>query len=556
MNSQQDELVFVPLGGLGEIGMNAALYGFGRQGARKWILVDCGLSFAGPDLPGVDLVMPDLTFIEKMRKDLLALVITHAHEDHIGAVAELWPRLRCPVYATRFAADLLEQRRLAEENAPKVDLRIFEPGDDLELGPFRIEPVRMAHSIPESAALAIRTPLGLVFHTGDWKIDPEPVAGWTTDEARLRAIGDEGVLALVCDSTNVMRDGESPSERQVGEELTRLIEAAPHRVVVTTFASNVARMRSVGLAAAQTGRSVVLVGRAMEKVATVARQNGYLEGVPGFLSMEAFSSLPREKVVVLATGSQGEPRAAMARVAEDEHPAVRLAPGDQVIFSSRPIPGNERGINAIINNLTRQGVRVLTDRDGLVHVSGHPRRAEVKRLYGWLRPKTAVPAHGEAMHLYAHADLAREAGVERALVAMNGDAVLLAPGAPAIVDQVAHGRLLLDGNVLVKPEDEALQTRRKLAFSGVISVGIALTSKGELAGDPDVVIAGVPSRMRDGRALDEIVDKAVFETLDSLPRARRRDADDVSVAVERAVRNTVRAAWGKRPQVHVLVMQV
>ncbi len=556
MSEKQDELVFVPLGGLGEIGMNAACYGFGPAGRRKWILVDCGLSFAGPDLPGIDLVMPDLTFIEKMKKDLLALIITHAHEDHIGAVAELWPRLGCPVYATQFAADLLETRRLGEDGAPKVDLRIFAPGDRLHLGPFDIEPVRMAHSIPESAALCIRTALGNVLHTGDWKIDLTPVAGWTTDEKRLREIGDEGVLALVCDSTNIMRDGESPSETDVGAELTKIIADAPGRVVVTTFASNVARVRSAALAAAACGRTVVVVGRSMDRVSQVARQNGYLDGVADFASADSYANIPRDKVVVLATGSQGEPRAAMSRIAEDEHPSVRLAAGDRVIFSSRPIPGNERPINAIINSLVRQGVEVITDRHGLVHVSGHPRRAEVKRLYEWLRPQIAIPAHGEPLHLHEHAKFAREQGVSKTIVASDGDVIVLAPGNPAIVDKAPHGRRVMDGNVLIAPEDEAIRARVRLSFSGVISVGIAITSKGELAGDPDVVIAGIPLRTRDGRDMGEIVDKAIFETLDNLPRSRRRDADDVSVAVERSVRNTVRGVWGKRPNVHVLVMQI
>ena len=556
MTRHQDELVFVPLGGLGEIGMNAALYGFGPPRRRKWILVDCGLAFAGPDLPGVDLIMPDLAFIEGMRQDLLALIITHAHEDHVGAIAQLWPRLRCPVYATQFAADLLETRRLGEEGAPDVDIRVYAPGDPLLLGPFAIEPVRMAHSIPESVALAIRTDAGLVLHSGDWKIDPTPIAGWATDEARLRAIGDEGVLALISDSTNILRPGESPSETDVGSELGKIIADAPGRVVVTTFASNVARMRSVALAAAQAGRTCVVVGRAMERVSQVARQNGYLDGVPDFLPAESFANLPREKLVLLATGSQGEPRGAMARIAEEEHPNVKLTKGDTVIFSARPIPGNEREIGGIINKLVRQGLRVLTDRDALVHVSGHPRRDEVRRLYEWLRPKIAIPAHGEALHLYTHADFAREMGVEKAIVAMNGEAVVLGPGVPAIVDEVPHGRMLLDGNVLVRSDDEAVRQRRKLAFSGVISIGVALTSKGEFAGDPDVLIAGIPARARDGRAMDEIVDKAVFETLDNLPRARRRDPDDVAVALERSVRNTVRGVWGKRPQVHVLVMPV
>lgn len=556
MTRQLDELVFAPLGGLGEIGMNAALYGFGPPRRRKWILVDCGLAFAGPDLPGIDLVMPNLGFIESMRQDLLALIVTHAHEDHVGAIAQLWPRLRCPVYATQFAADLLETRRLGEEGAPDVDIRVYAPGDQLLIGPFAIEPVRMAHSIPESVALAIRTDVGLVVHSGDWKIDPTPVAGWATDEARLRAIGDEGVLALISDSTNILRPGESPSETDVGAELGKIIAEAPGRVVVTTFASNVARMRSVAEAAARAGRTVVIVGRAMERVAQVARQNGYLDGVPDFLPADSFANLPREKIVLLATGSQGEPRGAMARIADEEHPSVKLAKGDTVIFSARPIPGNEREIGGIINKLVRHGLRVLTDRDALVHVSGHPRRDEVRRLYEWLRPKVSIPAHGEALHLYTHADFAREMGVERAIVAMNGDVVVLAPGVPAIVDEAPHGRLLLDGNVLVSSDDEAVRARRKLSFAGIISIGVALTSKGELAGDPDVLIAGIPSRARDGRSMDEIVDKAVFETLDNLPRARRRDPDDVAVALERSVRNTVRGVWGKRPQVHVLVMQV
>ena len=556
MTRHQDELVFVPLGGLGEIGMNAALYGFGPPRARKWILVDCGLAFAGPDLPGIDLIMPDLTFIEGMRKDLLALIITHAHEDHVGAIAQLWPRLRCPIYATQFAADLLVARRLGDEGAPDVDMRIYAPGDQLVIGPFAIEPVRMAHSIPESIALAIRTDAGLVVHSGDWKIDPTPVAGWATDEARLRQLGDEGVLALISDSTNILRPGESPSETDVGLEIGKIIEDAPGRVVVTTFASNVARMRSVGLAAARANRTVVVVGRAMERVSQVARQNGYLDGVPEFMPANSFANLPRDKMVLLATGSQGEPRGAMARIADDDHPTVKLSKGDTVIFSSRPIPGNEREIGGIINKLVRQGLRLITDRDALVHVSGHPRRDEVRRLYEWLRPKIAVPAHGEALHLYTHADFARDMGVEKAIVAMNGDVVLLGPGTPAIVDEVPHGRMLLDGNVLVRSDDEAVRARRKLAFAGVISIGVALTSKGELAGDPDVMMAGLPARARDGRSMDEIIDKAVFETIDNLPRGRRRDPDDGATAIERSVRNTVRGVWGKRPEVHVLVMPV
>lgn len=556
MTEAVGELVFAPLGGLGEIGMNAALYGYGSFGRRKWLLVDLGLAFAGPDIPGVDLVLPDLSFIEKLKKDLVALVITHAHEDHIGAIADLWPRLECPVYATRFAAGLLEAKRLAEPGAPNVPITIVQPGEKIALDPFSVEYVPMAHSIPESTALAIRTPAGLVLHTGDWKIDSNPVVGWSTDEARLRALGDEGVLALVCDSTNIMRSGESPSEADVAKTLRELIAGAPGRVAVTTFASNVARLRSVAEAALAANRVVIVVGRAMARVAAVARECGYLDGVPEFLSADAYAQFDRDKVVVLATGSQGEPRAALARMAQDDHPAVRLAPGDKLIFSSRTIPGNERPVNSIINAMIDQGIEVITDRTHLVHVSGHPRRSEVLRMYEWTRPKIAVPAHGEALHLTEHMEFARSLNVERAMRVRNGDVARLAPGPPGLVDHIAVGRLFKDGDILIGSDDEAIATRRRLAFAGVISVGLALTTRGELAGDPDVVLTGLPKRTQDGRAMDQIVDKILFETIDALSRPRRRDPDSVADAVERAIRAGVRNVWGKKPIVHVLVMQV
>ncbi len=551
-----DELVFAPLGGLGEIGMNAALYGFGPKKARKWILVDLGVAFAGPDLPGVDLIMPDLAFVETIRKDLLALVITHAHEDHVGAIASLWPKLRCPVYASPFTAGLLEARRLGEPGAPKVDLRIVLQGARFDLGPFSIEYVPMSHSIPESSALAIRTPLGTVLHSGDWKLDPTPVVGLPTDEARLRAIGEEGVLALISDSTNILREGQSPSETQVAAALADIIGKAKRRVVVTTFASNVARLRSVAEAGQAAGRSIVIAGRAMERCVAVARECGYLDGLAPFLSQSTYGNLPADRMLLLATGSQGEPRAAMARIANDDHPEIKLNKGDLAIFSSRAIPGNEKSVNEVINGLIEQGVDVITDRDGLVHASGHPRRGEVAKLYSWLKPQVAIPAHGEAMHLQAHAEFAREQGVQHVQIVRNGELMLLAPGEPGVIDKVAHGRVYRDGDVLIASNDESLKARRGLAIAGIISVGIALNSKGEMAGEADVVMAGLPAKTRDGKSMDDVVDEAIFGAFDSLPRAKRRDPDSVSTAIERAVRNTVRNVWGKRPTVHVLVMPV
>jgi ribonuclease J len=557
MASPQDELVFLPLGGLGEIGMNAALYGFGPETERQWILVDCGMGFGGEEqLPGIDVVYPDLRFIEEERHNLLGIFITHAHEDHIGALVEMWPRLRAPVYATRFAVGLLETRRLSEPNAPKVNLKEIAPGQRLKIGPFDIEYVPVAHSIPESNALAIRTPHGLVVHTGDWKIDNTPYLGSLTSEEAFRALGDEGILALVCDSTNVVREGESPSEADVARNLARLIKDAPHRVAITTFASNVGRMRSVAEAARECGREVIVVGRAMDRVVEVAKECGYLEGLPEFRSAESFGYMPRDKVVALLTGSQGEPRAALARIAQDEHPDIALSSGDRVIFSSRAIPGNEKAVGSIINSLIEQGIEIITDRTELVHVSGHPRRGELAQMYKWTRPRIAIPAHGEALHLAEHEKFARAQGVPEVVRAKNGTLVRLSPGKAEIVDNVPAGRLYRDGNIVIPAGERALPERRKLAFAGIVTVAIAINDRGDIAGDPVVDAMGLPEKNRDGRDMTDIVADAVADLLDGLSKAKRRDPEAVENAVHRAVRAAVNQEWGKKPACHVLVIEV
>src|SRR5579872_6187842 len=459
--SEASELVFVALGGLGEIGMNAALYGFGPARRRKWLMVDCGVSFAGDDLPGIDLILPDIAFIEKAKRDLVGIVITHAHEDHIGALIDLWPRLEAPVYATRFAAGLLEARRLSEPGAPDIPIEVLDQGARVTIGPFDVEFIPVAHSIPESCSLAIRTLAGLVVHTGDWKIDATPLVGAPTDEARFKALGDEGVLALICDSTNVLREGESPSEADVAKSLAALVAKAKGRVLVTAFASNVARLRAAAEAGLANGRQVLVMGRAMERVIAVARECGYLSGVPAFLGMDHFDRLPRDKILALATGSQGEPRAAMARIAVDEHPAASLAPGDTAIFSSRAIPGNEKAVSRIINGLILQGVEVVTDRTNLVHVSGHPRRAELAKIYAWTRPKIAVPAHGEALHLAEHAAFAKAQGVANVVRARNGDIILLDAEQAGVVGEVETGRRYKDGEIVLETGDDCIAQRRK-----------------------------------------------------------------------------------------------
>ncbi len=554
-SASTDQLVFVPLGGLGEIGMNAALYGLGRGKGSEWLMVDVGVSFGGPDTPGVDLVLPDIAFAEKERKNLAGIIITHAHEDHFGALATLWPRLGAPVYMTEFAAGLLEIRRLQEPGAPKIPITIVKQGDRVKVGGFDVEFIPVAHSIPESCALAIRTRVGTVLHTGDWKTDPTPVVGKPTDDKRLREIGDEGVLAMVADSTNIFRDGTSPSEADVAVALTELIRNAPGRVAVTTFASNVARMRSVAEAALACGREVVCIGRAMDRVVQVATELGMLKGLPPFRSLDSYGYLPPDKVVALLTGSQGEARAALARVARNEHPEVTLSPGDRVVFSSRTIPGNEKEVGEIINNLYRQGIEVITDRTHLVHVSGHPRRAEMKQLFEWVRPKVAIPAHGETAHLSEHAAFARSLGVPQVIRAFNGDVVRLT-GEAAVVDHVQSGRIFKDGSLLIPANDRTLQDRRKLSFAGIVSVAVAIDERGTLMSDAEVRTAGLPVKTGDGQNFDAFVLETAEDLLDNLPKKKLQDPEAVRQILERGLRNAIAQEWDKKPMIHALVTLV
>jgi len=556
MAGSSGELVFAPLGGVGEIGMNLSIYGLGDRRRRTWLAVDVGVSFASEDnLPGIDLVLPDIRYLVEERNNVTGIVLTHAHEDHFGALLDLWPKLRVPVYATPFTAALLVAKRLGEPGAPDIPINIVQLGSRFNVGPFDIELVSMAHSIPESNGLIIRTPLGAVLHTGDWKLDPTPVVGSPTDEAKLRALGDAGCLALIGDSTNAVRDGRSPSEADVAKTLADLIRNAPARVAVTTFASNVARIRAVADAARQTGREVVVVGRAMDRVVQVARETGYLDGVQDFRSMEVYGHLPPDKVVALCTGSQGEPRAALARIAEDEHPEVALSRGDRVIFSSRPIPGNEKAIGRVINGLINQGVEVITERTQLVHVSGHPRRAELEEMIGWVKPETVIPVHGEALHLSEHAALARRLG-RRVLLCRNGDLVQIAPGAPSIVDEVPAGRLYKDGSLLIDAQTRTVADRKRLGFAGIVSVALAMTDKGQLAANPEIELIGVPEKGRDGEIMADVAYEAATETFESLPRPRRRDPDSVAEAVRRGVRAALAQRWGKKPLVYVHVLEV
>jgi ribonuclease J len=548
-----DELVFVPLGGVGEIGMNFALYGFGPANRREWIIVDCGVTFATPETPGIDLVLPDTRFIESELDRLRGMVITHAHEDHYGAVLDLWPKLDVPVWMTPFTAGLLEAKRVSEPGAPKVSVSVFHAGEVFTVGPFRIEAVAVNHSIPEPVSLAITSPAGTVIHTGDWKIDPGPTIGPMIDESRFRAIGSAGVLALVCDSTNAMREGESPSEKEVGASLAELIRKAAGRVAITTFSSNVGRIRAVAEAARDAGRDVLVMGRSLKRVIDVASDLGYLDGLPPFIDEAEYALIPRERLVILCTGSQGEPRAALAKLARDELKTISLAPGDTVIFSSRVIPGNEKAVIAIRNGLIDQGVRVIEDSDALVHVSGHPRRGELRRMYEWVRPTIAVPVHGEAAHLVAHGSLAAEAGVPQVAQVRDGDMLRLFPGPAEIIDQVPFGRVYKDGLLIGSEEEMGIRERRKLSFAGHVVVNVVLDERYDLAGDPDIVSLGVAKTDAAGRRLDDAMLDAAIGAVESIPRQRRKDLDLVSEAVRRAVRSAANEIWGKKPVVTVFV---
>ena len=547
MSQSANDLAFLPLGGTGEIGMNLNLY----RCNGNWLAVDCGIGFGGAAHPEVDVMMPDPVFIAERRDKLVGLVITHAHEDHIGAVAWLWPQLRCPVYATPFAAAVL-RRKLGEVGlVNQVKLHTIKTGGSFELAPFKLQFIPVAHSIPEAQALAIRTPFGNILHTGDFKLDPDPLVGPRSDEAALTAFGDEGVLAMVCDSTNAMVEGHSGSEADVRRIMTALIKTLKGRLAVTCFASNVARFETVALAAKAAGRSVALVGRSLRNIDAAARECGYLSGVPPFLSEDEANDIDDDHLMLICTGSQGEARSALARIAQDQHPRIELGEGDTIIFSSRIIPGNERAIHGMQDALVRRGVRVMTDDDHMVHVSGHPARDELRRLYKIVRPKFSVPVHGEWRHLAAHAALAQEAGVPAVLME-DGDILSLA-GEPSVIDSAPVGKLVVDGTRLVPLNGTVMGARRKMLFNGVVVASIAVDEAGKLRGKPRLSAPGLfdPDDKEALRITAELAD-----ALADLPPATRRDDAALAEAARAALRRSMGKRLQKRPVVDVHLLRV
>ncbi len=543
----KNELIFLPLGGSGEIGMNVNLYGT----AGKWIMVDLGMTFSDPAYPGVDLVLPDLGFIEKRRKDLLAVVLTHGHEDHIGAIPYLVEDLGVPLYATKFTAGLIAKKLQEEGILDEIEINIVEENTDFSIGPFGLTYIPLAHSILEGNALLIETPHGKVFHTGDWKLDDKPVTGDPTTPAELRAIGDEGILALVGDSTNVFNPRASGSETDVRAGLEEVIREEDGRVVVTTFASNVARLKTVGEIAKATNRQLCLVGRSMHRMLEVAQANDYLLDFPKPIREEAAMDLPRDQVLILCTGTQGEPRAALSRIAEGSHPRIKLERGDTVVYSSKEIPGNEVGIGVVQNALATAGVKIVTERQAHVHVSGHPGIPELEKMYDWIRPEISIPVHGERRHMEAHARLAERVGVPHQVVPMNGTAIRLAPGKPEIVSYEEHGRLVLDGDVIVPADGDTIVGRRRLQQNGWI--GVTLVMKGaKLAADPVFQIEGVPVEEERVEFHDELVDAAKG----AVKKAGSKSDDDLAEAVRVAVRRMAREWTGKKPLTKVSTVRL
>ncbi len=549
-NHDPDALYFLPLGGSGEIGMNLNLYGYRGQ----WLIVDCGVTFGEEEhSPGVDVIMADPAFIVERRDSLLGIVATHAHEDHIGAIPYLWPQLQCPIWATPFTASLLRTKLVEARLADKVKIHIVPMSGRFEIGPFDLELVTLTHSIPEPNAVVIRTSAGTVLHTGDWKLDPEPLVGEVTDETRLTEIGDEGVLAIVCDSTNALRPGSTRSEGELRESLSELIGRYEGRVAVACFASNVARLQTIAEAARTHDRDVALVGRSLWRMEKAARENGYLTDVPKFLTEDEIGYIPRDKLLMICTGSQGEPRAALARIARDDHPNVSLEQGDVVIFSSRIIPGNEKSIGRLHNALVRLGVEVVSEEDHFVHVSGHPSQDELVRMYQMIRPQVSIPVHGEMRHLLAHAQLARECQVPEALVIENGNLIRLDRNGGTLLDEFAVGRIAIDGKSLLPSRGAVLQQRRRVGSDGSVVATMVVDRRGWLAAPPQISLVGLAEATEAPAAA---LRDALNDAMEALPAPLRQDDNALRDLARRVLRRGLNERFGKRPLIDIQLVRL
>jgi ribonuclease J len=544
-----DGLYFLPLGGAGEIGMNLSLYG----AAGKWLMVDLGVTFPDDSMQGINVIMPDPTFIAERRDDLVGLVLTHGHEDHLGAIEYLWPQLQCPVYATPFTAALLRAKLAERDLAGKIRIIEVPLSGHIKLGPFEVEWISITHSIPESNCLLIRTAQGSALHTGDWKLDSAPMVGDVTDEPKLKALGSKDITAIMIDSTNALQPGRSGSEKDVREHFTKLFGRYNQRIIVTCFSSNVARLLSIYHAARAHGRDVALVGRSIWRIEAAARDTGYIPPEVVFLNEKEAGFLPRDKAVYICTGSQGEWRSALARLAADDHPELALEEGDTVIYSSREIPGNEKAISKVQNLLVQRHITIVTDKDEPVHVSGHPCREELVQMYQWVRPKVAVPVHGEARHQMENARIAASCQVPHSIIPKNGEMLKITNSGAEKIGEVQSGRWVLDGIRLRPLNDGALKDRQKMMRSGMAMVTVVLDQKGRLAVDPQISLKGFEGE--DATPLPNL-HSAIIRALEEMPKSQRLDDVAVQHTVKLALRRSLNEFYGKKPVTDVHVVRI
>ena len=551
----KDELLFCPLGGSGEIGMNMNLFGYGQPSDHKWIMVDIGVTFADDTIPGVDLIYPDPGFIVERKDNLLGIVLTHAHEDHIGAIAHLWPKLKCKIYATPFTAVLIREKFKEKHIDITNDLKIVELNGKVSLEPFDIEYITLTHSILEPNGLRIETPAGVILHTGDWKVDPNPLVGGEINSKRLKEIGKEGVLAMICDSTNVFSAGRSGSELDVRKNLLNIMSRLKKRIIITSFASNVARMESAFYCAEKTGRQISLVGRSMHRIYKAARQCGYLKNVIEPIDPREAKNISREKIVYLCTGSQGEPMGAMMRISNYTHPDIMIEKNDAVIFSSKIIPGNEKKLYKLHNQLVKEGIEVISEESEFVHVSGHPNREDLKDMYNWVKPECIIPVHGEHRHMIEHVKFAKEMQIKNTVLVENGDIVKIAPGGkPAVYDKAPHGRLYVDGSVSIEEDGQSIKDRRNISNNGFMDVTIIISSNGNIIKDPLLTIRGLP--IYDSEEFKFGLQEKIFEASKTFSLTNKKQESNLIDAIKVTCRKYSREKTGKKPLTNINLVRV
>ena len=551
----KEELLFCPLGGSGEIGANMNLYAYGKENDHKWIIVDMGVSFADDSIPGVDLIMPDPGFIIDKKDDLLGIVLTHAHEDHIGAVAHIWPKLKCKIYATPFTATLLVEKFKEKKIDIVSHLKIVALNSKIKLGHFEIDFVTLTHSILEPNGLCIKTPLGTILHTGDWKIDPNPLIGGTIDEAKLKKIGDNGVSAMICDSTNIFSPGRAGSESEVRDSLLRIMELKTKRLLVTSFASNVARMESIFYCAKKTGRNICLVGRSMQRIYKAAKKCGYLKGLINPVEPREAKKIEKNKILYLATGSQGEPMGAMTRIVNGVHPEVFLESGDCVIFSSKIIPGNEKKLYQLQNLIVKNKIEIITEENAFVHVSGHPNRDDLKDMYKWVKPKCVIPVHGEHRHMVEHVSFAKEMQVPKALLIENGDIIKILPNEnPSIIDKAPSGRVYLDGSVNVESDSQSIKDRKNLSLNGYLEITLIVSNNGKIK-KPIISFKGIPENNEHEPFIFDIEDE-IFNICRTFSLDSKNQQNNLIETIKQNCRRIVREKTGKKPFTNINIARI